>query len=94
MINNNNFQVSNDHRSYERKQLQIEAWKSPDFNGVWTRDRTIPVRRPNQLSYEATVVLKKSGLQSVSRGREVAGSNPVEVQTFSGFYPQMLKLRS
>ena len=27
-----------------------------DFNGVWTRDLVIPVRRSNQLSYEATDV--------------------------------------
>ena len=32
----------------------MEAWKSQDFNGVWTRDLTILVRRSNQLSYEAT----------------------------------------
>ena len=25
------------------KQLRIEAWKSQDFNGVWTRDLVIPV---------------------------------------------------
>ena len=33
-------QVSYDHHSYERnfKQLRIKAWKSQDFNGVWTRD--------------------------------------------------------
>ena len=36
------------------KQLRIEAWKSQDFNGFWTRDLAIPVRRSNQLSYEAT----------------------------------------
>ena len=36
------------------KQLHIEAWKSQDFNGVWTRDLAILVRRSNQLSYEAT----------------------------------------
>ena len=36
------------------KQLRVEAWKSQDFNGVWTRDLAIPVRRSNQLSYEAT----------------------------------------
>ena len=36
------------------KQLRIEAWKSQDLNGVWTRDLAIPVRRSNQLSYEAT----------------------------------------
>ena len=34
----------------------IEAWKIQDFNGVWTRDLTIPMRRSNQLSYEATDV--------------------------------------
>ena len=33
-----------------------EAWKqkNQDFNGIWTRDLAIPVRRSNQLSYEAT----------------------------------------
>ena len=34
-------------------QLRKEAWKSQDFNRVWTRDLAIPVRRSNQLSYEA-----------------------------------------
>ena len=38
------------------KQLRIEAWKSQDFNGVWTCDLTIPVWRSNLLSYEATDV--------------------------------------
>ena len=38
------------------KQLRKEAWKSQDFNGVWTRDLAILVRRSNQLSYEATDV--------------------------------------
>ena len=37
-------------------QLRIEAWKSQDFNGVWTRDLVTPVRYSNQLSYEATDV--------------------------------------
>ena len=37
-------------------QLRREAWKIQDFNGVWTRDFAIPVRRSNQLSYEATDV--------------------------------------
>ena len=32
----------------------IEAWKSQDFNRVWTRDLAIPVRLSNQLSYEDT----------------------------------------
>ena len=35
-------------------QLSREAWKIQDFNGVWTRDLAIPVRRSNQLSYEVT----------------------------------------
>ena len=34
--------------------VYIEAWKSKDFNGVWTHDVAIPVRHSNQLSYEAT----------------------------------------
>ena len=36
------------------KQSRVEAWKSQDFNEVWARDLVIPVRRSNQLSYEAT----------------------------------------
>ena len=35
-------------------QLRREAWKIQDFNGVWTRDLAISVRRSNQLTYEAT----------------------------------------
>ena len=27
-----------------------------DFNGIWTRDVSMPVRRSNQLSYETTNV--------------------------------------
>ena len=34
----------------------IEAWKSQDFKGLWTRDLAIPLRRSNQLSYKATDV--------------------------------------
>ena len=34
----------------------LEAWKSQDFNRVWTRDLAIVVRRSNQLSYEGTDV--------------------------------------
>ena len=34
----------------------LEAWKSQDFNRVWTRDLPILVQRSNQLSYEATVI--------------------------------------
>ena len=55
-------------------QLRIEAWKSQDFNGVWTRDLAIPVRRSNQLSYEATDVGNWSFVSSnepVKNGCEV-----------------------
>ena len=34
----------------------VEAWKSQNFNRVWTRDLAIVVRRSNQRSYEATDV--------------------------------------
>ena len=56
------------------KQLRIQAWKSQDFNGVWTRDLAIPVRRSNQLSYEATDVESWSFVSSnepVKSGCEV-----------------------
>ena len=42
--------------------MQVNADIRPKFllgeglNGVWTRDLEIPVRRSNQLSYEATDV--------------------------------------
>ena len=66
-------------------QLRKEALKLQDFNGVWTRDLAIPVRRSNQLSYEAT----DGGSWSF------VGSNvPVEVLNFSGFFTQLQKLRS
>ena len=38
------------------KQLHIEAWKSQNFNADWTCGLATPVRRSNQLSYEATDV--------------------------------------
>ena len=38
------------------EQLRRGAWKIQGFNGVWTRDLAIPVRRSNKLSYEATDV--------------------------------------
>ena len=56
------------------KQLSREAWKSQDFNGVWTRDLAIPVRRSNRLSYEATDVGSWSFVSSnepVKNGCEV-----------------------
>ena len=37
-------------------QLRMEACKIQDYNRVWTADLTIPVRRSNQLTYEATDV--------------------------------------
>ena len=56
------------------KQFRTEAWKSQDFNGVWTRDLATPVRRSNQLSYEATDVESWSFVSSnepVRNRREV-----------------------
>ena len=34
----------------------MDSWIIQDFNGDWTRDPPSPVRRSNQLSYEATYV--------------------------------------
>ena len=47
---------SNDPRSYERNFSNCveKAEKIQDFNGVWTRDLAMPVRRFNQLGYEGT----------------------------------------
>ena len=36
--------------------IALRSLKIQDFNGVWTRDLAIPMRRSNQLSYEATDV--------------------------------------
>ena len=66
-------QVSYDHRSCERN-LGNRSLKSQDFNGVWTRDLAIPVRRSNQLSYDATDDGSWSFVSSnepVKNGREV-----------------------
>ena len=92
------------------KQLRTETWKSQDLNGVWTCDLAIPVRRSNQLSWlerrhwqwlHSSVVLSvtDSGfiaqlVRASHRYREITGSSPVEVLTFSGFCTQLLKLRS
>ena len=69
-----------DPRSYERNYMQLrkEAWKKiQDFNGVWTRDLAVPVRRSNQLSYEATDV----------GSRSIVGSYvPVKVKNESDVY--------
>ena len=65
--------------------------KLHDFNGICTRDLAIPLRRSNQLSYEATDV----GSRSCVRYREVTGSNPVEVLNFfQASLTQLHKLRS
>ena len=47
--------VSYDPRSYERNLCNCvyRSLENQDFNGVWTRDLVIPVRRSNHLSYEA-----------------------------------------
>ena len=47
------------------KQLRIEAWKSQDFNGVWTHALAIPVQRSNQLNYEVTDVRSWSFVGSI-----------------------------
>ena len=63
-------QVSYDHRSWTQfKQFRIEALKSQDFNGVWTCDLAIPVRRSNQLSYEATDVGSWSFVSWIKQNR-------------------------
>ena len=51
-------------------QLRKEAWEIQDFNGVWTRDLAIPVRRSNQLNYEATNVRNWSFVCSQQCSRE------------------------
>ena len=58
---------SYDPRSYlwtQFLQLRKEAWKIQDFNGVWTLDLAIPVRRSNRLSYEATDIRSWSFVDS------------------------------
>ena len=73
------------------KQLRIEAWKSQHYNGVWTRVLAIPVRRSNQLSYEATDVRSwsfvKNGCEVIY---DVQLHSSVVVLTFSGFYTNFL----
>ena len=43
-------------KSSEVMILAVMNSKIQDFNRVWTRDLAIPVRRSNQLCYEATDV--------------------------------------
>ena len=40
--------------------LAIESWKIQDFNGVWTRDLAIPVRRSNQRSNQLSYAICRS----------------------------------
>ena len=47
-----------------------------------------PVRNECEVMYEYFIYHRASHWH-----REVMGSNPVEVLTFSGFYTQLLKLR-
>ena len=58
--------TSYDPCSYERNLCNCvrRSLKTQDFNGVWSRDLTIPVRRSNQVSYEATDVESWSFLGS------------------------------
>ena len=69
-------QVGYDLRSYERN---LNNWKSQDFNGVWTRDLAIQVRRSNQLSYEATDV---GSWSFVSSNKPVRNECEVIYETF------------
>ena len=43
------------HSHLHQQRIQVNVFDL-SFNGVWIRDLTIPVRRSNQLSYEATDV--------------------------------------
>ena len=52
--------MKNDPRSCERNFVRnyVRSLKKiQDFNGIWTRDLAIPVRRSNQLSYKAIDVV-------------------------------------
>ena len=61
-------------------QLRKEAWKkNQDFNGVWTRDLAIPVRRSNQLSYEATDVGSRSIVGSYVPVKEMNVNDVYEI---------------
>ena len=70
-------QITNlNHKTWEENSFieLLKVWKSQEFNGVWTRDLAIPVRRSNQLSYEATDVGSWSFVSSnepVKNGCEV-----------------------
>ena len=71
------------------KQLRTEAWKSQDFNGVWTHGLAIPVRRSNQLSYEATDSVSGLIAQLVD---SVSGLIAQLVDSVSGFIAQLVRV--
>ena len=81
--------MSYDHRSYERNlsncvQKPEKVRTSTGFEPVTSRNRCDALTS----GFIAQLV------RASHRYREVTGSNPLEVLTFSGFYKQLLKLRS
>ena len=48
------------------KQLRTEAWKSQDFNGVWTRDLAISVRRSKHLTFSAVDFVQYANMGEVT----------------------------
>ena len=70
-----------DPRSYERNLCNCvkKPEKNQDFNGVWTRDLAIPVRRSNQLSYEATDVGSRSIVGSYVPVKEMNVNDVYEI---------------
>ena len=53
-----------------------------------------PVKNGCEVIYKNVSFVSSSEVRASHRYREVTGSNPVEVLTFSGFSTQLLKLRS
>ena len=71
-------------------QLRREAWKIQDFNGVWTHDLVIPLRRSNQLSYEATDV---GSWSFVSSNVPVRNESMMKWHNYEVLWTQFLQLR-
>ena len=62
-------QMSYDPRTWTQfLQLRMEALKIQDFNGVWTRDLAIPVRRSNVKVNKHTLLCLKSRNSDETRG--------------------------
>ena len=57
--------------------------KIQDFNGVWTFDFSIPVRRSNQLSYEATDVERWSFVGSNEPVRNECNISYIELRMWN-----------